>query len=56
MVTWSLLSGFLKWFDLIAQPEGFLLQYPRRKTPTELFQMPEYSKLLDEFARIMEIG
>jgi uridine kinase len=43
-------TGFLKWFNLIPQPEGFLLQYPRRKTPTELFQMPEYSKLLDEFA------
>jgi uridine kinase len=42
-------SGFVKWFDLLQQPEGFLLQYPRRKTPTELFQMPEYSKLLDEF-------
>jgi uridine kinase len=42
-------SGYLKWFNLIPQPEGFLLQYPRRKTPTELFQMPEYSKLLEEF-------
>lgn len=42
-------TGFIKWFDLLLQPEGFLLQYPRRKTPTELFQMPEYSKLLDEF-------
>ncbi len=42
-------TGLLKWFNLIPQPEGFLLQYPRRKTPTELFQMPEYSKLLEEF-------
>jgi len=42
-------TGFLKWFNLIPQNEGFLLQYPRRKTPTELFQMPEYIKLLEEF-------
>ena len=42
-------TGFLQWFDLIPQSGGFLLQYPRRQTPTELFQMPEYSKLLEEF-------
>jgi len=42
-------TGFLQWFDLIPQSGGFLLQYPRRQTPTELFRMPEYSKLLEEF-------
>lgn len=42
-------TGFLQWFDLIPQSGGFLLQYPRRQTPTELFQMPEYGKLLEEF-------
>jgi uridine kinase len=42
-------TGFLQWFDLIPQKGGFLLQYPRRQTPTELFQMPEYGKLLEEF-------
>jgi uridine kinase len=42
-------TGFLQWFELIPQKGGFLLQYPRRQTPTELFQMPEYGKLLEEF-------
>jgi uridine kinase len=42
-------TGFLQWFNLIPQSGGFLLQYPRRQTPTELFQMPEYGKLLEEF-------
>ncbi len=44
-------TGFLQWFNLIPQSGGFLLQYPRRQTPTELFQMPEYSKLLEEFKK-----
>ncbi len=42
-------TGFIKWFALLPQGEGFILQYPRRKTPTQLFSMPEYSKLLDTF-------
>jgi uridine kinase len=42
-------TSFLKWFDLIPQPEGFILQYPRRSTPTQLFEMPQYSKLLAVF-------
>ena len=42
-------TGFLKWFNLSTQGNGFILQYPRRNTPTELFQLPKYSKLLGIF-------
>ena len=47
-------TGFLKWFDLLRQDEGFILQYPRRKTPTDLYQMPEYSKLIEMFEQYGE--
>ncbi|MCD6356940.1 MAG: nucleoside kinase [Anaerolineaceae bacterium] len=42
-------TGFLNVFKLIRSGDGFILQYPRRKTPSKLFQMPRYSKLLDIF-------
>lgn len=42
-------TGYLKIFDVLPRGEGFILQYPRRKTPKQLFPMPEYNKLLDIF-------
>lgn len=42
-------TGLLKVFKLIPRGNGFILQYPRRKTPDKLFPMPTYSKLLDIF-------
>ena len=42
-------TGLLKVFQLIPRGNGFILQYPRRKTPDKLFPMPTYSKLLDIF-------
>ena len=42
-------SGFLKVFRIIRIGENFILQYPRRKTPTRLYKMPEYDKLIDIF-------
>lgn len=42
-------TGYLTLFKLIKSGEGFILQYPRRKTPKKLFPMPRYSKLLDIF-------
>jgi len=42
-------TGYLKIFKLIKSGEGFILQYPRRKTPKKLFPLPRYSKLLDIF-------
>ena len=42
-------TGYLTLFKLIKSDEGFILQYPRRKTPKKLLPMPRYSKLLDIF-------
>jgi uridine kinase len=42
-------TGYLKTFKLIHTDDGFILQYPRRATPAQLFAMPTYSKLLDVF-------
>jgi len=42
-------TGILGLFKLIRSGEGFILQYPRRKTPKKLLPMPSYSKLLDIF-------
>jgi uridine kinase len=42
-------TGYLPLFKLIKSGEGFILQYPRRKTPKKLLPMPRYSKLLDIF-------
>lgn len=42
-------TGFLTVFRLVPRGEGFILQYPRRKTPKRLFPMPSYNKLLNIF-------
>lgn len=42
-------TGYMDIFKLIHHDDGFILQYPRRATPTQLFPMPKYSKLLDLF-------
>lgn len=42
-------TGFLRWFALIALGDGFVLQYPRRNSPTQLLPMPDYPKLLVTF-------
>ncbi|HAF61523.1 MAG TPA: nucleoside kinase [Anaerolineaceae bacterium] len=42
-------TGFLTFFTLVPVEEGFILQYPRRKTPTILKPMPQYTKLREVF-------
>jgi len=42
-------TGFLTVFSLVPVEEGFILQYPRRKTPTKLFPMPQYTQLREIF-------
>ncbi|MCJ7519858.1 MAG: nucleoside kinase [Anaerolineaceae bacterium] len=42
-------TGYLGVFKLIQRGDGFILQYPRRNTPTVLFPMPSYKKLLRIF-------
>jgi uridine kinase len=43
-------TSYLRWFDLRAMDsEGFVLQYPRRHSPTSLLPMPDYPKLLGSF-------
>ena len=42
-------TGFLTVFALVPVEEGFILQYPRRKTPTQLLPMPKYTKLREIF-------
>jgi uridine kinase len=42
-------TGYLNIFKLIYNEDGFILQYPRRATPSQLFPMPKYSLLLDIF-------
>jgi len=42
-------TGLLKIFKLLPRGNGFILQYPRRKTPDKLFTMPTYTKLLEIF-------
>jgi uridine kinase len=42
-------TAYLSVFKLIKSGDGFILQYPRRKTPGVLKPMPTYSKLLDIF-------
>jgi uridine kinase len=47
-------TGYLKWFDLIAAGDGFILRYPQRRAPTSLGAMPEYPKLLAAFRQYGE--
>lgn len=42
-------TGFLKWFQLTAIGDGFVIRYPRRHSPTEILPMPAYPKLLETF-------
>ena len=42
-------TGVLRVFKLLPRGVGFILQYPRRKTPNKLLPMPSYSKLLQIF-------
>jgi uridine kinase len=42
-------TGYLEIFRLLPRGDGFILQYPRRKTPKMLFPMPLYTKLLKIF-------
>lgn len=42
-------TGYIKTFEIHPRGDGFILQYPRRKTPKQLFPMPKYSKLLGIF-------
>ncbi len=42
-------TGYLKWFDLKWADGGFLIQYPRRHSPTDLEPIGEYPKLIKAF-------
>ncbi len=42
-------TGFLQWFSLSLLGDGFVLQYPRRHSPTKLLEMPAYPQLLNTF-------
>lgn len=42
-------SGYLKLFDLKQVNGGFILQYPRRHTPTQLEPLGDYPKLIRTF-------
>jgi uridine kinase len=42
-------TGYLKWFDLVPAGDGFILHYPRRRSPTSILPLPEYPKLLAAF-------
>lgn len=42
-------TRYLNVFKLHPRGAGFIVQYPRRATPNQLFPMPRYSKLLDIF-------
>jgi len=42
-------TKYLDLFKLLPRGDGFILQYPRRKTPRKLLPMPSYSKLLKIF-------
>ncbi len=42
-------TRYLNVFKLHPRGEGFIVQYPRRASPNQLFPMPRYSKLLETF-------
>ena len=42
-------TGYLKWFEVVPAEDGFILHYPRRRSPTSILPMPEYPKLLAAF-------
>jgi len=44
-------TGYLKWFAIRPMGDGFVLQYPRRHSPTKLLPMPESPRLLLTFRK-----
>ncbi len=44
-------TGYLKWFDLVKMEDGFILRFPRRKSPIVLQPIPKSYTLLDVFQR-----
>ncbi len=42
-------TGYLKWFDLVALGDGFVIHFPHRSTPKALTRISEYPKLLATF-------
>jgi uridine kinase len=42
-------TGYLKWFDLVAYEDGFIMRFPRRHKPTELLPPTDVPVLLDTF-------
>jgi len=42
-------TGFLKWFELNSAGDGFVLNFPRRNTPTQVLPPTSYPKLLSTF-------
>ena len=47
-------TGYLRMFDLLVTPGGFILQFPRRHKPNELIPLPDYPKLLSAFLQYGE--
>jgi len=42
-------TGFLHWFQLASAGDGFVLNFPRRNTPTQVLPPTSYPKLLSSF-------
>jgi uridine kinase len=42
-------TGYLQWFGLRLEVEGFVLRFPRRHAAKELLPMPDYPQLLSTF-------
>lgn len=47
-------TGYLKWFDLTASHDGFIINYPRRTAPTRTKQVAPDKKLLATFQQYGE--
>ncbi|MEA3337827.1 MAG: nucleoside kinase [Chloroflexota bacterium] len=46
--------GYLRWFDLVPYPPGFVLHYPRRQAPTELQTFRAVPRLVQVFQEYRE--
>lgn len=44
-------TGYLKWFDLVAMEDGFIIRYPRRNNPIILQPLSNQNPLLSVFKR-----
>jgi uridine kinase len=42
-------TGYIKWFDLTPAKDGFIINYPRRTSPTQTNPVPSDLKLLNTF-------